>query len=454
LSPGVPLANPVPDFQILTRHVDRLAVNVCLCHGDLNFANQLTDERGNVWVIDWAYAGPAPLALDFAKMENDLKFVLTKGIGAADVPHLLELERFLLENPTPPAALPPALDFVAGRFEFIKLLDAVRTLRRVYATVNTRTSWDVYAVALLKFAVHTLSFDARRGRGECQPAQLKYALASTSLLIERLKNSQLHRNARQDRPESYPERLVVPADRVDWSVAWTAYRPPYHVASEVLANASRRESTGWADPERLDALDLGDRTSCHGGIDTDAVGRPLNPGGRTGIQGRGLLGRWGPNPAVDPVVSRLNPISERLEIVLVKRADTGEWGLPGTMLYPGEPADRGARRALEAKAGLQVALDAGCLMGWTGVDDYRNTDHAWIESAAMLRHLSRPPQNGYSLRPGSAVQDAAWVPVTRQVVDSLYANHAHIVGLALRQLLADRPDGVDQSALEALLLWI
>jgi AGAP006085-PA len=32
---------------------------------------------------------------------------------------------------------------------------------------------------------------------------------------------------------------------------------------------------------------------------------PLNPLGRTGIRGKGILGRWGPNHAADPVVTRL-----------------------------------------------------------------------------------------------------------------------------------------------------
>ena len=31
---------------------------------------------------------------------------------------------------------------------------------------------------------------------------------------------------------------------------------------------------------------------------------PRNPIGRTGMIGRGLLGRWGPNHAADPVVTR------------------------------------------------------------------------------------------------------------------------------------------------------
>ena len=33
-------------------------------------------------------------------------------------------------------------------------------------------------------------------------------------------------------------------------------------------------------------------------------GLPLNPRGRTGIEGRGMLGRWGPNIAGDPLVTR------------------------------------------------------------------------------------------------------------------------------------------------------
>lgn len=33
-------------------------------------------------------------------------------------------------------------------------------------------------------------------------------------------------------------------------------------------------------------------------------GIPRNPIGRTGITGRGCLGRWGPNHAADPIVTR------------------------------------------------------------------------------------------------------------------------------------------------------
>lgn len=36
----------------------------------------------------------------------------------------------------------------------------------------------------------------------------------------------------------------------------------------------------------------------------DSNGYPLNPTGRTGINLRGVLGRWGPNHAADPIVTR------------------------------------------------------------------------------------------------------------------------------------------------------
>jgi len=64
-----------------------------------------------------------------------------------------------------------------------------------------------------------------------------------------------------------------------------------------------------------------------------------NPVGRTGMEGRGLLGRWGPNHAADPIVTRWKRDSEgkvevvkgkpRLEFVAIRRKDTGDWAIPG-----------------------------------------------------------------------------------------------------------------------------
>ena len=55
------------------------------------------------------------------------------------------------------------------------------------------------------------------------------------------------------------------------------------------------------------------------------------------VSGRGLLGHWGPNHAGDPVVTRWAKDDKHkvLEIILVKRKDTGELALPGGMVDAG-----------------------------------------------------------------------------------------------------------------------
>ena len=78
-----------------------------------------------------------------------------------------------------------------------------------------------------------------------------------------------------------------------------------------------------------------DRRSHHGIYYVDFSGRPMNPVGRTGMTGRGLLGKWGPNHAADPIVTRWSDdvISGKrvLEFVAIKRRDTGEWAIPGVI---------------------------------------------------------------------------------------------------------------------------
>ena len=68
---------------------------------------------------------------------------------------------------------------------------------------------------------------------------------------------------------------------------------------------------------------------------------PLNIRGRTGLSGRGILGRYGPNHAADPIVTRWKRSQEGkiisdeetnkpiLQFVSIQRRDTGEWAIPG-----------------------------------------------------------------------------------------------------------------------------
>ena len=132
------------------------------------------------------------------------------------------------------------------------------------------------------------------------------------------------------RNRSYPRSNItrgsVPEEFVYWSVCYPDYLPLAYTAPHINGNV-------WADLEICDnnfmpqwnALDGNiNRVSYHGNYQVDAGGFPLNPFGRTGVKGRGLLGRWGeltiwfcvkwsiliwffssgPNHAADPIVTR------------------------------------------------------------------------------------------------------------------------------------------------------
>ncbi|CAH8481882.1 unnamed protein product [Dicrocoelium dendriticum] len=114
------------------------------------------------------------------------------------------------------------------------------------------------------------------------------------------------------RNSAYPrtnglQRVLVPDELVDWRVPWEEYLPIAYTNQKILGMV-------WADPDiqahpeiklRFNEVDgKVDRTSFMGRYRLDSNGLPLNPRGRTGITGRGELGRWGPNHAADPIVTR------------------------------------------------------------------------------------------------------------------------------------------------------
>jgi ADP-ribose pyrophosphatase len=140
-------------------------------------------------------------------------------------------------------------------------------------------------------------------------------------------------------------------------------------------------------------------------------GRPLNPRGRTGLAGRGLLGKWGPNHAADPIVTRLHPTTNQLQMVAIERADQpGVWALPGGMVDEGETVSETVQREFRAEVGNipdpegqrlfeeatgRLFASGGTVVYRGYVDDPRTTDHAWIETTAF--HFHCPPEIGAPL---------------------------------------------------------
>lgn len=242
----------------------------------------------------------------------------------------------------------------------------------------------------------------------------------------------LHQKARHEHPPGYPERFPVPDDRVPWAVAFPEYRPPVFTDPRLLAQP-------WADPEWSPSLAR--FVSLEGELARDDQGRPLNPWGRTGLAGRGRLGRHGANFSADPILTRVR--EGALETVLIQRRDCGQWAIPGGMVDQGEDFRQAARRELLEETGLGLDFGPAVSVARGYVDDPRNTDHAWMESEAFHLHL-----NQGALQPvgGDDAREAAWVRVDRALMDRLYASHwvslARAVG-NLERLLAGtvREDG-------------
>ncbi|MFT4625281.1 MAG: ADP-ribose pyrophosphatase [Myxococcota bacterium] len=430
-------ADEAPDVDELVAVLGMVSANpdgvdgpVCLQHGDINFANVICDEGDNCWFIDWTHAAVSPLELDFAKLENDAKFVMSKDFDVEDLARLRRFEEYLLEHPLPGASesLPDALKFAKWDLRFRKILDTVRRVRAAYFALKGDQDMLVYRVALLRYALHTLSFDARRDRGECSVQQLAYALQSVDLLLLDLISDDYHLRIRSERPASYPPRQRISIDEAPWMLDCETYAPPYHVDPAVLAADRTTVQEGWADPEDISSLgsDLDGPD-----LRLDELGRPLNPRGRTGLEGRGLLGRWGANPAVAACLIRT--VDGVLEIALGRRGEDADLELPRGFMLRGE----------QTEAALTRVLQTECSIDWpAGVEaeqvsdgyayDIRQTDHAWVEPLGQLLYDA----DGVTadLTPLGDFDELKWWPLDHHTTNQVPPSHAVAIRGAITRL--------------------
>jgi ADP-ribose pyrophosphatase len=235
-----------------------------------------------------------------------------------------------------------------------------------------------------------------------------------------------HFKARFERPPEYPERFNVADEYVAWDTNLPEYAPPYYVSPVVLKNDSSITPSGWADPEDVTAVTL-PLESFSGPLHFDAEGRPLNPVGRTGIAGRGLLGKWGPNYAADPIITRINRQTGQFEMLAIQRLDNGQWAIPGGMVDKGEEVSKTLSRELQEETGITLDMGEGHCIYRGYVDDPRNTDHAWMETTAKHLHLKPETADKMNLLAGSDAKAVRWMPLVPENVRSLYASHCALV---------------------------
>nr|XP_047136370.1 transient receptor potential cation channel subfamily M member-like 2 [Hydra vulgaris] len=258
-------------------------------------------------------------------------------------------------------------------------------------------------------------------------------------------------------PGSTIHRFKVPDDLVSWKTAFPEYSPVLYTSPVVL------KQPYWAD---IDLMTLNPRPNlCFNTYDEQAQvnrvshcglyeiidGLPRNPYGRTGIVGRGILGRFGPNHAADPIATRwkrnssgilLDNGKKVLEFIAIQRRDNQQWAIPGGMVEPGEKISETLRKefAEEALAKLEMSEDKqkeisdkitflfrnGIEVYKGYVDDPRNTDNAWMETVAYNFHDDTGEVFGeLQLHAGDDAQAVRWQRVSGNI--PLFASHVGIL---------------------------
>ncbi|XP_078332506.1 transient receptor potential cation channel subfamily M member-like 2 isoform X3 [Crassostrea virginica] len=272
-------------------------------------------------------------------------------------------------------------------------------------------------------------------------------------------------------PQSLVKRFPVPDDKVGWEIPFPEYDPVLYEAPEVkshpywadtidLVYMKPEERIGKIKFNEYDNKNKIDRKSYVGTYQVQD-GLPLNPAGRTGLIGRGLLGRYGPNHCGDPVVTRwkrnedgdlvMKEGKKVLEFVAIFRKDNELWSIPGGMCEPGQKVSQCLKAefteealgslindnqmADKIKSDLKYMMEHGEEVYKGICDDPRNTDNAWLETVVFNYHDDTGKVlHPFLLRAGETVEAASWLEVSSSLI--LHSSHLYYVQLVAEKLNA------------------
>jgi ADP-ribose pyrophosphatase YjhB (NUDIX family) len=266
--------------------------------------------------------------------------------------------------------------------------------------------------------------------------------------------------------EVSPRFLVDPRYNA-WSTKYDDYNPIEYNRPSYTSD----KPPVWADPLDPTTIDWTEKTrTIYGKFNFTPDGRPINPIGRTGLIGRGVLGKWGPNTAADSLFTRFKREGDKvvyidgtpiLQLVAIEREDGGDgigrsFALPGGMVENDDLISTTAAKEFteEALAGLAesekktiiVYLDD--LIRKNGyvvygdpelggyVDDRRNTDNSWMVTKCYHVHDSdNNIFNNFKLEGGDDAKHAFWLDYHPSYTNfKLYATHADWVKHAYSNL--------------------
>lgn len=174
----------------------------------------------------------------------------------------------------------------------------------------------------------------------------------------------------------------------------------------------------------------------------DEFNKPITPV-KTGKKGRGLLGKYGPNHACDPIITRFNMYKCRIEFIAVKRNDSGQWAIPGGMIDAGEKVSQTLKREFIEEASSKTdkkiideifsKSNETILYSGPTYGDPRTTDCAWIETYVANYHIYYDLWSKIKLSNQSDENsEVAWISCNSK---ELYGDHSYFVNLAKKNAI-------------------
>ena len=440
----VQLQNFWDDFDKMINSKDpvRIKRSHCLIHRDLNLSNIIFDDNFNIQFIDWLSLKEQLMESDFARIENDIKFYLFSDYCDDDLNKLKQFEEYIINNAFLWDIANCPLEFVRDDIRFNRMYTLVSIIREKLIKMwwenlykkNYSESFAIYKIALLRCAINYLKFDTKsvQGVGSLSASvQNKHALISISTLVPDIAQSSLYKRSKSSAPLNYPKRVSIPKNKKSWEVEFPWYKP-----KQYTDRLSCKKEFNH-DPDRMNN-NIRDRiNNCsRKKVTFDQLWKPLNPFWRTWIEWKWKFYFWWPNVAADPILSRVQ--DWKFQVFLWKRKDTTELALPCGFTINHKTILKALQYAFNDKTWYDLSLQDitnAKVIHNDEIEDYRNTDNAWVHSTAFSIHNPNSITDITPMPKNENYTEAKWITVTSDVLSNLFSKHAQLIHEAIKELI-------------------
>lgn len=117
---------------------------------------------------------------------------------------------------------------------------------------------------------------------------------------------------------------------------------------------------------------------------------PINPYYPTGIGGRGLLDKWGPNHFADPIIITYDDYRNIYQLIVIQDNNkSNSFLLPGGYIDSNQFISEYIRKEFKDETDFILNTKYSKFIYSGYVNDSRNTDHAWIETIVFLFSINK-----------------------------------------------------------------